>query len=607
MSACLLFFITFSQLGIVIGSLPDLTECHTFVGIIDDRTRFGDRILDTWSLMTLFSLSNSSASCDVFWQPTHFPDGQLFSTGHCQVRRLKHLWTRGSVFNISEYRYESRKICIVDFHDIFLFAAGNADPVSLFNDANAKRLFPRHISEEILINQYKSIARVTQPAPAIRKQMENHFNTVAIVPVVGIHIRRTDKIRSDPMSFTDKQFFTSATESNSILDRIIDFVAKITMGVYRMKHFFLAVDHEPFFNLFATRIEAIGGIISNNNRHNVTVLGDFFSLSACKFIIQGVRYSSFSVAAAAAGDAILINFSPIFNNNLHRWLSVVRSNIIEADFNVNEPRRQCYPNYNFINASIARLLKELYSKNLTKELTRVLNKDEEAMAAVLKPWEATHSRFEAVGPLVPRCRTDLEKFGSGDEEKRACDLTGFASGHDHCVVISIGSKNIWSFEESVVKNTKCEIHVFDCTLESSGGIQVPKGIKHRVTGYDICIGSRDEIVSNRQFLTYGSILNKANLKQAPTFLKMDIEGYEWEVLPSIIENNTHLPLQIAFEFHYGQDPALPLPWGHAWKTSGEIITFIDYLYRAGGYFVIDRHDNEACGYATELLIAKVCV
>ena len=589
----------------------ELADCPHFVGIIDDGTRLGDRILDSWSLITLFNFKNSSSKCDIYWQPNHSYANMITPIGRCNIHNLHRKFERDNGFDAAEYGYDvMKKICIVDFHDLITVGAGNADPLTLYNNANVRQFLPHNIREEMVVDQFKSVARSTVPNSQFTRQIVQQSNDAFGSPIVGVHIRLTDKIRTDPMTFTDKQYFTSLVESNLILDRIVDFAETTLIKVHKFKMFFLAVDHENHFNTFARRLEDVGGIVVNRNRSNTNVFYDFFSLSKCRIVLQGIRYSSFSVAAAAIGDAILVNFSPIFNNNLQRWLSIVRSIIIEADLLEEKSRsnQHCYPLAHFVNTTDARNIKEAFSKNLYRELTRVLNKDEKAMMISMKPWEAGHSRFDAVGPLVPRCRTKLEKFGNGDEEKRACDLIGFAGENNNCVVISIGSKNIWTFEEGVVRQTKCYVHVFDCTLESSGGIHVPDALKHRVTGHNICIGSQDEVVGNRQFLSYGSLLKHAKVLGTPTFLKMDIEGYEWEVIPNIIENfYPQLPLQVAFELHYGQDPALPLPWGHSWKTAGEIITFIDYLYRVGGYYIIDRHDNAACGYATELLMARVCM
>jgi hypothetical protein len=53
-------------------------------------------------------------------------------------------------------------------------------------------------------------------------------------------------------------------------------------------------------------------------------------------------------------------------------------------------------------------------------------------------------------------------LGQGDEEKRVCWTPEFEQ--DDCVVFSLGSNNQWTFEENVVKETKCKIHTFDCTV-----------------------------------------------------------------------------------------------------------------------------------------------
>jgi hypothetical protein len=53
---------------------------------------------------------------------------------------------------------------------------------------------------------------------------------------------------------------------------------------------------------------------------------------SCKIVIQGIRYTSFSTAAAIGGNSMILNFSPIFNNHLLKWLAVVKANIFESDF-----------------------------------------------------------------------------------------------------------------------------------------------------------------------------------------------------------------------------------------------------------------------------------
>ena len=120
----------------------------------------------------------------------------------------------------------------------------------------------------------------------------------------------------------------------------------------------------------------------------------------------------------------------------------------------------------------------------------------------------------------------MERFGRGDEEKRACGLLDTPAP---CTIISIGNNNIWGFEHAVSRATRCHTHVFDCTIDPR--TRVPAAIADRVTLYRLCIATRTH---NRtrggearpmEFLRYEELLARAGLTSAPAFLKMDVEGY----------------------------------------------------------------------------------
>ena len=51
-----------------------------------------------------------------------------------------------------------------------------------------------------------------------------------------------------------------------------------------------------------------------------------------------------------------------------------------------------------------------------------------------------------------------------EQEKHACGLSTLFSKEKECVVVSIGSQNLWVFEEAIYQNTSCRIEVFDCTV-----------------------------------------------------------------------------------------------------------------------------------------------
>jgi hypothetical protein len=85
---------------------------------------------------------------------------------------------------------------------------------------------------------------------------------------------------------------------------------------------------------------------------------------------------------------------------------------------------------------------------------------------------------------------------------------------------------------------------------------------------------------------------------------------EYDVMREIVESGQHLPLQISMEIHTVID-GFPhgkfgkLSWVMRWKKESEVALFMDYLYRFGGYLLIDRHDNPICPHCSEVVLAKL--
>ena len=113
-----------------------------------------------------------------------------------------------------------------------------------------------------------------------------------------------------------------------------------------------------------------------------------------------------------------------------------------------------------------------------------------------------------------------------------------------------------------------------------------------------CIGANSS--RDGRFLDYPSLLAVAGLhNEAPTMLKMDVEGFEWGVLRGLLHAGqrsarvrAQLPLQIAFELHVqGHKPP-------------EVARLMDDLWRLGNYFIAKRDDNPYCIDYTELLLVS---
>lgn len=258
-------------------------------------------------------------------------------------------------------------------------------------------------------------------------------------------------------------------------------------------------------------------------------------------------------------------------------------------------------NYDSVQEAARR--RDIWTSNITFEIEALLNSARPRGTELREsnPYlPHDHSRFDAIGPVGPTCR-QLESFGEGDFEKRVCSLQSAINQTDGCVIISIGSNNQWSFEEAVFsKAPGCVIHTFDCTV--SADADPPEYIRSRVTLHRYCIGASSDLATS--FMSWDHMLRHIGIDHAPTWLKLDIEGYEWEILP-VIARSRHSPVQISAELHY-QTQMRALSWYGRYKTETEIALLAEHMVHRR-YFFIDRHDNIQCPHCSEVLLSRVCV
>lgn len=232
-----------------------------------------------------------------------------------------------------------------------------------------------------------------------------------------------------------------------------------------------------------------------------------------------------------------------------------------------------------------------------KERRKWYNDIPSILNALPLPEPHTHSRFDHLGPVGPPC-LQIESYGSGDEEKRACGLSGLRSSD--CVVVSLGSNNMWGFEEAIHQRTSCRIEVFDCTIAPD--TRPPAHIMDRTTFHHVCIGDEDAVINGQQFLAWRSITKLLDLTVAPAHLKMDIEGYEYDVLRTIMKDGVLVPSQIAFELHY--ETQMPgLSWRGKLLATSVMVDFMQFMYD-NGYYMIDKKDNPFCPHCSEILVSR---
>mmetsp|Transcript_3342 Transcript_3342/g.3855 ORF Transcript_3342/g.3855 Transcript_3342/m.3855 type:complete len:440 (+) Transcript_3342:122-1441(+) len=175
-----------------------------------------------------------------------------------------------------------------------------------------------------------------------------------------------------------------------------------------------------------------------------------------------------------------------------------------------------------------------------------------------------------------------------------------------CHILSIGSNGQWGFEEAIVDRSSCHTHTFDCTI----GNNPKKPPNDNIHFYPFCISHQDKVENDRKYLTFSSMLEKANMRNAPVIFKIDVEGFEYDVLTQMLKEASEsgkqhlLPKQISIELHYGTR-MIDLPWIMRWRKTGEIALFSAMMYNVGGYLPVRIEPQGDCDPCMEVLYIRV--
>lgn len=246
--------------------------------------------------------------------------------------------------------------------------------------------------------------------------------------------------------------------------------------------------------------------------------------------------------------------------------------------------------------------------------------NDRSITSVMEP--VTTERWDiAMGPKL-----EEESCNGFHVLKRRWDETKYICGWDQlanhtkkeledqqrgCNVISIGSNDQWAFEEGMIKDTACTIYTFDCTIQHPK----KKPNSDQVQFYSVCITGdpslRNSTINGRKFGTYFDLIEYVGLsqEQSITYLKIDVEGYEWDVFINMIReakerNMMHLlPQQIQVELHYSTW-MYDLPWAMRAVQTGELMSVFSMLFREGGYVTVFR-EKPFSTMLMEVLLVKI--
>lgn len=189
--------------------------------------------------------------------------------------------------------------------------------------------------EEVITSYYSTLMEIIKPSNIIRYPAN-------IEKAIGIHLRRSDKIK-EMNEEIDLRHETLITEYDSILSELcicIENIAKISID--SVMYFYICSEDKEYVVAFKKQIFAI---CQKNNKiarfcepiydkkyKGVEAVTDMFYLSKCSCILQGTKYSTFSIIAAIIGKKPLYNFGHHSDKSLmHIWkpyLTLVNNGIL---------------------------------------------------------------------------------------------------------------------------------------------------------------------------------------------------------------------------------------------------------------------------------------
>jgi hypothetical protein len=198
-------------------------------------------------------------------------------------------------------------------------------------------------------------------------------------------------------------------------------------------------------------------------------------------------------------------------------------------------------------------------------------------------------------------------------------------GVQECHIFSIGSNDEWGFEKEVIKHSPhCETHTFDCTMEPLkkprrknihfyklcllGDDDDPKKLKQPASSPTTTTSSLPKLPSPPSlFGSYFELWNATGIPHAPRILKLDIEGFEYDVLVSILRTTpSHTwPEQIIMEVHWASR-MVDLSWMLRARQAAEMSLFFAVMFNVGGYMPVFREFFPVgCPSCMEVLMVRV--
>lgn len=230
--------------------------------------------------------------------------------------------------SVTIFKETNGSIC--DFYVKSYNPSSSLCPYSVYKYVN--RFIPDITFEQI------STDFVTESKKIIKPSQDILLNIPADIDrAYGIHLRKSDKVSDN----CDIRHENSNAEFSIIIDKLLEDVNEIILTDPE-PIFFVVSEDNSWKNEICNVIRKLSDKknkqikilhVDYTNKHNYfnyTSVLDMFCLSRCKEILQGVKYSTFSIVASLVGNNKLRNYAKYCNSYniclIHLWSSCVYLN-----------------------------------------------------------------------------------------------------------------------------------------------------------------------------------------------------------------------------------------------------------------------------------------
>jgi hypothetical protein len=195
-----------------------------------------------------------------------------------------------------------------------------------------KQILPEITFEQISNDFIKYSKKIINPSEIILSKIPNNIENA-----YGIHLRKSDKVKNT----CDIRHENLINEFEIITKELLKDIKNIIISEEEPLFLIVSEDsnwkkeiHNIIINISKKNNKLIKILDidydNENNYSNYNSVLDMFCLSKCKEILQGVKYSTFSILASLLGNNKIRNYSKYTNSYdnclIHSWSSVIKIN-----------------------------------------------------------------------------------------------------------------------------------------------------------------------------------------------------------------------------------------------------------------------------------------